>query len=80
MRKTPKNYREFRVARVIVYLNDPATPVSAVMVEQLRPVGLATTAQGGALRDKSHRFPRPVKTAKMFIPARLEKCGLVIIT
>ena len=29
-----KNYREFRVARAIVYLNDPATLVSAVMVER----------------------------------------------
>ena len=66
-RKTSKNYREFRVAHAIVYLNDPATPVSAVMVERHRPVGPATTAPGGALRDKSHRCPRPVKMATLTV-------------
>ena len=32
-RKTPKNYREYQVARTTVHLNEPATPVSAVKVE-----------------------------------------------
>ena len=42
MQKTPKNYREFQVARAIVHLNEPAKPVSAVMVDRHRSVGLAT--------------------------------------
>ena len=33
-------------------IDDTATRVSAVMVEQHRPVGPTTTAPGGALRDK----------------------------
>ena len=54
-------------ARATVHLNDPATPVSAVMVERHRPVRPATTAPGGALRHKSHRCPRPIKSATLFL-------------
>ena len=33
-------------------IDDTATRISAVIVEQHRPVGPATSAPGGALRDK----------------------------
>ena len=75
-KNTHKNYREFRVARAIVCLNDPATPVSAIMVELHRPVGPATTAPGGALRDNSHS--KNDHNDCLFLHV-LEKYGLGII-
>ena len=61
-RKTIKNYCEYRVACTTVHLNEPATPVSAVMVERHRPV--ATTAIIAAKTVKSNNSKRE------FIPSR----------
>ena len=40
--KNTQKVLEFRVARAIVQLNEPAKLVSAAMVDRHRPVGLAT--------------------------------------
>ena len=65
-----------RLSRPHIHVNDPATVVSrpTVMVERRR------TADNRDVTNHTCRCPRPVKTATMFIPSRLEECELGIIT